>query len=426
MKLPKLCYLCCLLWLSLFSGTVSAQQSSDSLQHYLQVAALNNAGVQADLLAYKASLQKLPQAGAYQDLQFEVGAFTKPMAILGGREVAQFKLMQMFPWFGTKRAARTEAMYRAEVALERYNASRDELFLSVCTRWYALCSLQQQLADARADKALFTALEELATRRMEAGKAMSDVLRIRLEALAADNRIAATLSAIEAGKAQFNALLNRDVNTSVLLPDTLLQTHFTPDHTGLLTQVEERSPLLKSISHDREAYRARAALDRRKSLPMLGIGVQYMLNQRIDNPAFGMGSMNGRDMVMPMLSFTIPIYRNKYNAQQRENRLWQQVDEAKYTETLRTLQASLVQTLHRLDDAARLITLYHKQGELAETTYRLVLQEYVGGRNELTNVLQVQRQLLDYRLKAAEATADYNTQVAQIRKLMSYDYDINP
>ncbi|KAA6308849.1 hypothetical protein EZS27_039558, partial [termite gut metagenome] len=42
-----------------------------------------------------------------------------------------------------------------------------------------------------------------------------------------------------------------------------------------------------------------------------------------------------------------------------------------------------------------------------------------------TNVIQVQRQLLDYQLKSAEATADYNTMVASIHKLISFK-DIEP
>lgn len=55
-------------------------------------------------MAYKASLQKIPQAGAYQDPNLEMGFFLEPMDIIGGKQVAEFKLMQMFPWFGTKKS----------------------------------------------------------------------------------------------------------------------------------------------------------------------------------------------------------------------------------------------------------------------------------------------------------------------------------
>ena len=106
-------YLTMLLMMIMATGAVSAQ-TADSLSHYLKIAASNNPGVKADFMVYKASLQKIPQAGAYQDPELEMGFFLEPMDIIGGKQVAEFKLMQMFPWFGTKKAAQTEATHMAK------------------------------------------------------------------------------------------------------------------------------------------------------------------------------------------------------------------------------------------------------------------------------------------------------------------------
>ncbi|KAA6314406.1 hypothetical protein EZS27_034974, partial [termite gut metagenome] len=131
-------------------------------------------------------------------------------------------------------------------------------------------------------------------------------------------------------------------------------------------------------------------------------------------------SMNDKDMIMPMLSVSIPIYRNKYKAQQRETGFRQQESREKYINTLHTLEAEWYKTTHLLDDASRKIILYKKQSELAQTTYNLIVQEFISGKSDLTNVIQVQRQLLDYQLKSAEAIADYNGLAASIRKLISF------
>ncbi|MDD3189400.1 MAG: transporter, partial [Fermentimonas sp.] len=40
-------------------------QGTDSLNHYLEVAAKNNPGLNADFLAYKASLEKIQQSGTW-------------------------------------------------------------------------------------------------------------------------------------------------------------------------------------------------------------------------------------------------------------------------------------------------------------------------------------------------------------------------
>ncbi len=46
---------------------------------------MNNPGLNADFLAYKASLEKVPQAGAWPDPKLDIGFFLKPMDLVGGR-----------------------------------------------------------------------------------------------------------------------------------------------------------------------------------------------------------------------------------------------------------------------------------------------------------------------------------------------------
>lgn len=462
-------------------------QATDSLSHYLQVAAQNNPGIKADFLAYQASLQKVPQAGAYQDPQLEMGMFLKPMDIVGGRQVAEFKLMQMFPWFGTKKAAQTEVVHMAKMSYEKFRETRDNLYLDVYTQWYILCSLQQRLMNNRENKALLAQLEELAIRKfaspagssspgysipspapaprnntsaaagggmsgmspaggstssstmpasqgmssMSGGSSgmnastpgMSDVLRIQLEIVEIDNNIESLLSEIAAEKARFNTLLNRQVSSEVQIPESFVQTPFLFDGESIMAKIEKQNPMLGMITEEGLSYKAKGEMDRKMGYPMFGIGVQYMLNKKTDEAMLSMGDMNGKDMIMPMVSVSIPLYRNKYKAQQRESKLWWQASRERYDNTRNTLEAELYKTKHLLDDAARKVALYKKQEELARTTYNLIVQEFVSGKSDLTNVIQVQRQLLDYQLKEAESIAGYNTMVASIEKLISFKKD---
>lgn len=474
-----------ILLLSVIATGAAWAQTADSLGYYLETAALNNPGVKADFMAYKASLQKVPQAGAYQDPEFEMGVFLKPMDILGGKQVAEFKLMQMFPWFGTRKAAQTEAVHMAKMSFEQFRETRDNLYLEVYTQWFMLCNLRQKLRNNEDNKALLVQLEQLALRRFSspstgsgagyavaaptpptstppagsgmssmssmggsngsqsstqgagmsmgnsgggmsggmseaASGGMSDVLRIQLEIAELDNNIESLLSEMNAEKARFNALLNRPADSEVRVPETFGQIPFLFDPETAMTDIDEQNPMLGMIDEEGLAYKAKAEMDRKMSYPMFGIGVQYMLNKKTDDPMLGMGDMNGRDMVMPMLSVSIPLYRNKYKAQQRESQFRWQANKEKYSNTYNALESELLKTKHLLDDAARKIVLYKKQSALARTTYNLVVQEFVAGKSDLTNVIQVQRQLLDYRLKEAEAVADYNTRVASIQKLISF------
>lgn len=444
-----------------------AAQTPDSLDRYLETAAKNNPGLNADFLAYKASLEKVPQAGAWPDPQLDIGFFLKPMDIVGGRQIADFTLMQMFPWFGTKKAAQTEATHMAKMTYARFTETRDNLYLEVYTQWYLLSTLVQQLRNNRENLELLKQLEELALRKVSspysgsssgytvpaasqatkgtatsstgggmagmgsmggAATGMSDVLRVQLEMAEIENNIESILSEIAAEKAKFNALLNRSTDREVILPDSIAKVPFFFDEGVTMSEIENRNPMLDMLVEEEQAYRAKGEMDQKMSYPMFGIGLQYMLIDKSATAQMEQGmepEMTGMDMIMPMVSISLPLYRNKYKAQQRESRfMWQSARE-KYNNTLNLLQSDLFRQKHQLDDAERKIALYQKQEQLARTTYQLVVQEFVSAKSDLTNVIQVQRQLLDYQLRQAEAIAEYNTRVASIRKLRSFNTSNN-
>ncbi|MDR2847756.1 MAG: TolC family protein [Bacteroidales bacterium] len=452
--------------------------AANSLTDYLEIAARNNPVIKSDFLAYQAALQKIPQMGAFESPKLDIGVFIKPMEIVDGRQVADFTLMQMFPWFGTRKTARTEAQHMAKMAFEQFRETRDNLFLEVSTQWYVLCSLQQKFINNEEHLSLLKQLEELTLRKYAFSAAtspsgvasakpsastpaktggdnmagmgmggggtqataassenmaamgnsgamssstasMADVLRIRLETVELENNIESIQSEMTAEKAKFNALLNRVAESEVTIPHSFEQTAFLFDITSVMDKITRQNPMLEMITQENLAYKAKGEMDKKMSYPMFGIGLQYMLINKNVNSMSSMNDMNGKDMIMPMVSVSIPIYRGKYKAQQRESVLLQQSAQERYTNTLNGLGAELYRAKHRLDDAERKIALYQKQSELAHTTYHLLVQEFVSGKSDLTNVIQVQRQLLDYRLKKSEATAEYNTSVANIQKMIS-------
>ncbi|WP_298652926.1 TolC family protein [uncultured Proteiniphilum sp.] len=477
------------------TATFTPQQASDSLAHYLETAARNNPAVRTDFLTYKASLEKMPQAGAFPDPQLDIGFFLQPMEIIDGRQIADFTVMQMFSWFGTRKAARTEAEHMANMAFEQFRETRDNLYLQVYTQWFLLCSLQQQLINSRENKGYLAQLETLALRRFSASPAgnpasggrtsispvtgstpigpgsrgttgnmgsmgsmgstmggaatqssttggsmssmssgtsmqnmststgMADVLRVQLEIAELENNIESILSQIDAETAAFNALLNRQSDSKVHLPDSIIPIPFSLDVAVTAEQINQHNPMLAMIDEEGSAYKAKAEMDKKMSYPMVGIGLQYsVIAKRMDMGHTGLPAtdMNGMDMIMPMVSISLPIYRSKYKAQQKESNIRWQASRQQYADTQNALQTELYRTRHSLDDASRKIALYEKQSQLARTTYHLLVQEFISGKSDLSDVIQVQRQSLDYRLKKAQAVAEYNTMVASIQKLISF------
>lgn len=146
-------------------------QQADSLAWYLEIAARNNPLVNSNFALYKASLEKIPQAGAYEDPELDIGVFVKPMETLSGKQIADFTLMQMFPWFGTRKAARNEATEMSRMAYEQFREARNNLFYEVKSQWYQLCNLNEQYKNTQANLALLEQLEKLALNRYSAPSA---------------------------------------------------------------------------------------------------------------------------------------------------------------------------------------------------------------------------------------------------------------
>lgn len=413
----------------LLMNVSSYGQVPDSIGYYIELAGTNNLRVKSDFLRYKLSLEKIVQAGAYPDPTLDIGVFLKPMDIIDGRQIADFTLMQMFPWFGTQKAARTQAQQMAKMAYEEFRLSVNTLYLDVYTRWYELSSLQQQLKSSKENKLLLSQLERLAQRKFSsptnnsmggtASGGMSDVLRIQLEIAELDSTIESIESQISAKKIAFNALLNEPVQSRVSVSDTIVQTPYVFNVTAVIEQITNENPMLKMILEEELAYRAKALADRKMSYPTFGVGVQYSLIGKRSNMDLPVTQMNGMDMLMPMVSISLPIFRGKYRAQQKESELAILSTIERYEETRNSLEAQAYQVKYELDDAVRKIALYQEQEKLAHSTYKLLVQEFVSGKTDLTNLIQIHRQLIDYKFKKADATASYNTVVAAIKSLGS-------
>lgn len=463
----------------------TAVAQSDSLSHYLELAARHNQLLQSDFTTYKASLEKIPQAGAYADPQLEMGFFLQPMEIIDGKQVADFKLMQMFPWFGTRKAARNEATEMSRMAYQKFRETRDKLFFDVKSQWYALTTMHRKLRNIEDNKILLITLKELATSRFSAsgGKgtttpaapsaiapstqqtapamagmggggttsiqsqqatgsgmaasmvtgssgmggsamsgtssSMSDVLRVQLEINELDNEQQMVMTQITAAQAKFNALLNRELNMLVSVPEEAKQLIFPFDDEAIMETIIRQNPMLAMLAAESDAYKAKLSMDKKMGLPMFGVGLQYsVINKRMDM-GIPTTQMNGMDMVMPMISVTIPIYRKKYTSLQNESRLMKQAADEKYANTLNTIASEYVIAKQQLLDAARKVTLYQQQRKLAKTTYDLAVKEFASGQNSMTNVIDIQRQLLDYEFKQSESIATYNTVIAMLNTLIS-------
>lgn len=409
----------------LFLVAVSVMSTSQdlygqTLDDYLVEAAENNPELRARFFEYQSALERVPQVGALPDPELNVGYYIRPMEFPMGNQHADLSLMQMFPWFGTLGAREDEA---SRMALARYEAfldAKNQLYYDVKTVWYELYELEGEIEIMNDNLDLLRELEELSLMRFQStdtgarGGGMSDVLRVRMEINEIENMVALLVDSRAPLTARFNKLLNRPANLEVAAADTLDVRVLTTADQALLDNMIRDNPMIRMLDEEAGAFEVRERIARMEGRPSFGAGVNYMIFSSPGNDAVSMG---GRNMAMPMVTMTIPIYREKYRAREREAKLARESVLSSRENVANELSVQLSDVLRNLADSERRSDLYLRQTDLADKSMDILITEYSGGLVRFEEVLRLQEQLLDYRLQLLRAVTDHNRSVARLDML---------
>ena len=405
----------------IFVLLATAVQAQDSLKTYIQAALRENPEVKARWHAYEAAMEAVCPAGTLGDPELSINFYPKPMTQVNGKQVLSVSLMQMFPWFGTMKAAKNEKAWQAESVWQRYREGGIQLAYEVEQQWYQMLVTREKLASTRQHLKLFMDIGELSlykyknsTNSMK-GTRMSDQYRLQAEQLKLEEQIESLESKLQLQREQFNLLLHRQPNAPLVLPDSIVLSQMPVAEWG---EIERSHPELLSLKAQGEQYVAQGDKARRMGLPMVGLGVQYMLNQKRDD-ANVMPDMNGMDMWMGMIKVTLPIYRHKIKAQRRAAELMKQNTDEIYQRRVDVLRSQLLVISQRAADVQRKIRLYQQDMDILANTLELMKGEYAAGTTTLSDILQTEREQLNYAFSHAEARAQYNMIVAEFEKLAS-------
>jgi outer membrane protein TolC len=249
------------------------------------------------------------------------------------------------------------------------------------------------------------------------GSGLSDVYRIQIEIGDLQNNINLLKNQLITISAQFNSYLNRPQVAIVSLPDTLKSENFETSLLSVSDSILKNNPMLGMLQFEQQSLEARKQMVTKMSYPMIGLGVNYSL---INKNEMSTSPMNGDDMVMPMITATLPIYRKKYKAMRDEADFLKSANTQNYKAVANSLLTEYYQALQLYQDAQRRTKLYADQYLLASKSLDIMFKSFASSGTSLTDILRVRQQTLDYEYRQVEAVADYNTSVAWLKRLMAF------
>jgi outer membrane protein TolC len=450
----------------LMSCCITFPAWTQSLDDYLVIAGENNPELKAYYQEYLAAMEIAPQVGSLPDPELSVGIFPMPMERFMGNQVADIRLMQMFPWFGMLATQKEEAKYMAQAKYSLFLNAKNQLFYQVKDSWYELYAIQEQIRISQENLEYLKKYETLALSKFRAASAgnspksampqnstntqtvssgssgmssmgnsqpmstaspqamnsgmsnngigMSDVLRIRMQIRELESSIETLKDQLTPVQIKFNKLLNREIQAPIAIPEKLEATALIWDKMVVLDSITTHNPMLQMYESELSALDQQEKMARLDGRPMFGAGVNYMPFQ--PRPEGNM-LMGGNDMIMPMVTMTLPIYRKKTQSRIKETNYLKEATVLRKERESNMLAMEWSMAIRDLEDANRKVKLYQEQTELANQKLNLVLTSFTSNGKDFEEVLATQQILLDYQLKAILAIVQQHKSLALLESL---------
>ena len=391
-----------------------AKADAQQLASYIQEAENNSPEIQAFELRYNIAEEKVNEADWLPNTLVGVGYFVSEPETRTGAQRARFSVSQMLPWFGTITARENYASSMADAQYVDIVIAKRRLALSVSQSYYKLYSIKAKQLILDENIQLLETYERLALTSVEVGKASAvDVLRLQIR----QNELVQQIEVLEqdflAEQTVFNNLLNRDETIVVDVPKEMT----IPAEEPLVSNENLKlNPELLKYDKLYESVEQSELLNQKESSPNIGFGLDYVPVSERPDMNF---SDNGKDIVMPMVSVSIPIFNNRYKSITKQNELRQLEITSQKEDRLNRLETLLAQAQYNRNSMKIKFNVQSKNLQQANDAEEILIKNYETGTIDFNDVLDVQELQLKFQINLIESIKGYYTEYAMVNYLSS-------
>jgi outer membrane protein TolC len=390
------------------------------LPELIAYAEAHNPQLAASLQRWRAAERRVPQAEALPDPQLGVGLVLDQVDADPEYMGERYSLSQSLPWFGTRSLRGEVAAREAGADGRRHEALRLALAEQVTAAWLDYAWVHQAVETARANRELVLRLEGVARARYRAGLGnQADVSRAQVELGRLDDRLRSLLDALAPAAARLNALLGRPAHLRLPPPAAPSLQPLEPlreqDFAAWLERVRAANPRIGLARELIERERHAVELARKAYYPDVRLGVEYGRDTGARMAAMDGG---GADMLVGMISISLPIRQGRYDAGLDEAQARFQAAGRDVRASELAVEAELQTALFEYREGERKLQLY--RGTLvprARHAFEATEAAYRAGDAGFTDLIDAQRTWLEFELAQERAAADRGIAAARVRAL---------
>ncbi len=392
----------------LFSFIGNAQQ----LDVFINEALRNSPEIQKFELQYKIASEKVNEVNTLPNTELGIGYFISEPETRTGAQQFKISAKQMIPWFGSITARENYVNALADAKYEDIAIAKRKLAAAVSQSYYDLYALKAKQQVLAKNIALLETYETLALTYVETGKASAvDILRLQIRQNELEQSRQVLTQFYEAEQTKFNKLLNRNKPTKVIVIDKLIipAENSLPNTENLVLHPE-------LIKYDRlfQSVEQSELLNQKDKKPMIGFGLDYIaVNERPDMNF----SDNGKDVIMPMVSLSIPVFNKKNKSQTTQNNLRLQEVAYQKQERQNILETALDKANHKRIAARISYNTQAKNLKQAKDAEEILIKSYETGVIDFNDVLDIQELQLKFEINQIESVLNFYTETIIINYL---------
>ena len=398
--------------LTLGSSLISCFTYAQELETLMQEALTNNPEIQKFELQYSIASEKINEVNTLPNTEFGVGYFVSEPETRTGAQRFKVSAKQMLPWFGNITARENYVRALADAKYEDIVIAKRQLIASVSQSYYNLYANKAKQDVLAENIKLLETYETLALTSVEIGKASAvDVLRLQMR----QNEMQQLLDVLSqhylSEQTNFNKLLNRDksINVNVISELSLPSEDFdiTTENLAVHPELLKYDKLYTSVEQSE-------LLNQKEISPMIGFGLDYIAVSERPDMNF---NDNGKDIIMPMVSVSIPIFNNKYKSQTKQNELQQQKILAQKQDRFNSLETRLDKAINDRISSRIAYNTQSKNLKQAKDAEGILVKNYETGTIDFNDVLDIQELQLKFQVNKIESIKSYYVQTTIINYL---------
>jgi len=386
--------------------------NAQQLETFIEEALANSPEIQKFEFQYNIASEKVNEVNTIPNTEFGIGYFASEPETRTGAQRFKVSAKQMLPWFGNITARENYVSSLADAKYEDILIAKRKLMASVSQSYYNLYANKAKQEVLIENIKLLETYETLALTSVEVGKASAvDVLRLQMRQNELEQFKQVLVQQYLGEQTAFNNLLNRDNDIDVIVVNELNlpseDFEINIENLALHPELLKYDKLFKSVEQSE-------FLNQKESNPMIGFGLDYI---NVDERPDMNFSDNGKDIVMPMVSVSIPIFNNKYKSQTKQNELQQQEVLAQKQERLNKLETLLDKAINYRISARISYDTQTKNLKQANDAEEILIKSYETGTIDFNDVLDIQELQLKFQLNKIESVKTYYVQTTIINYL---------